>query len=100
MTPHFGRQWPPGYSATSALDDSARFRPEDPEDLVAASFACPLCLCAAAQVLIVRHDTDATASCLCRHCALGWRVGLDPSQTLRMLLAPPADVSVRLALPG
>ena len=74
-----------------ALADTARFRPTDPDMLVSASLACPVCL---------RRDTvqfsaalaghDPSVDCRCSGCQLDWRVYLAPDQALRLALMPAA----------
>jgi hypothetical protein len=67
------------------LADTARFRPDDPDALVAASLACPLCLRADE----VERDAalegyDPSVQCHCPYCQEGWRVYLTPEQALRL----------------
>lgn len=67
------------------LADTARFRPDDPDVLVAASLACPLCL----QADDVQWDAalegyDPSVHCHCPSCQEGWRVYLTPEQALRL----------------
>ena len=76
----------------AALTDTARFRPDDPDVLVAASLACPVCL----------HDDDVawaadlegydpSVQCRCPSCQARWRVYLTPEQALRLgLMHAPA----------
>jgi hypothetical protein len=64
--------------------DTARFRPDDPDELVTASLACPICL---------RSDDvsweaalqgyDPSVECRCPRCQERWRVYLVPDQALR-----------------
>ena len=64
--------------------DTARFRTDDPDALVRASLACPICL---------RTDDlewhgaldgyDPSVECRCPRCDESWRVYLDPQQALR-----------------
>ena len=65
--------------------DTARFRADDPDVLVAASLACPLCL--QGEDVEWRLDTDGydpSVQCLCRPCNARWRVYLAPQQALRI----------------
>ncbi len=68
------------------LADTARFRTDDPDELVIASLACPICLGADE----VEWDLDAgdgydpSARCACRRCDEPWRVYLTPDQALRL----------------
>ena len=73
--------------------ETARFRPDDPDALVAATFACPGCLHADLDVALSVDSggDDARASCSCRLCATRWSVWLDQWQAVRMTLSPPAD---------
>jgi hypothetical protein len=69
---------------TTIHDDTARFRPDDPDELVTASLACPICL---------RTDDvsweaalegyDPSVECRCPRCQERWRVYLVPDQALR-----------------
>ena len=71
------------------LVDIARFRPDDPDTLVHASLACPVCL---------RSDDvewegslqgyDPSVQCRCPSCSQQWRVYLAPEQALRLGLMP------------
>ena len=68
-----------------ALADTARFLPGDPDALVAASLACPLCL----EAEEVRwkdslEGYDPSVSCLCPSCHARWSVYLTPEQALRL----------------
>jgi hypothetical protein len=65
--------------------DTARFRHDDPDPLVAASFACPICLRGES----VEWDAslegyDPSVECSCGRCHEGWRVYLTPQQALRL----------------
>jgi hypothetical protein len=69
-----------------ALSDTARFRGDDPDELVTASLACPLCLCSD-EVLweaCFDGDYDPSVECSCPHCKERWRVYLTPEQELRV----------------
>jgi len=67
------------------LTDTARFRANDPDALVVASLACPVCL---------RSDSvdwdgnldgyDPSVECTCTCCEEEWRVYLTPQQALRL----------------
>jgi hypothetical protein len=69
------------------LADTARFRADDPDELVSASLACPLCL---RYEEIEWHaaltDYDPSVECRCPHCDERWRVYLAPHQVLRLSL--------------
>ena len=65
--------------------DTARFKQDDPDALVLASFACPLCLNGDR----VRWDAalagyDPTVQCWCPSCLEGWSVYLTPEQAVRL----------------
>ena len=66
------------------LADTARFRTDDPDALVRASLACPICL-GSEQVewaaALAGHDPS--VECRCPYCQERWRVFLAPQQALR-----------------
>ena len=69
-----------------APSDTARFRADDPDELVLASLACPLCL-RTEEVLwegSFDGDYDPSVECTCPHCDERWRVYLMPEQELRL----------------
>jgi hypothetical protein len=73
----------------AALVDIARFRPEDPDALVHASLACPMCL----RSYDVEWEAslqgyDPSVQCRCPSCSQKWRVYLAPDQALRLGLMP------------
>jgi hypothetical protein len=69
----------------SMLADTARFRADDPEPLVAAAFACPLCLRGEAiELRAALGGYDPSVECRCPSCDERWRVYLAPHQTLRL----------------
>lgn len=71
----------------SALADTARFRVDDPDELVVASLACPLCLHVDEVEWELDADTDGydpSARCLCRRCEQPWSVFVTPDQALRL----------------
>ncbi len=67
------------------LADVARFDPGDPDVIVNASLACPLCLCSDE---VESEDTlegyDPSVLCRCPRCEAHWRVYLLPEQALRV----------------
>jgi hypothetical protein len=71
----------------AALTDTARFRANDPDELVSASLACPICL-RSEQVLweAALDGYDPSVECSCPHCEERWRVYLTPQQELRLAL--------------
>jgi len=69
------------------LADTARFRPDDPDELVVASLACPVCL----RADDVEWDDslegyDPSVQCRCPSCQAEWRVYVAPEQALRVAL--------------
>jgi hypothetical protein len=65
--------------------DIARFRPDDPDALVRASLACPVCL----GYEQVEWDEalegyDPSIRCECASCQQQWSVYLAPEQALRL----------------
>jgi|1186.fasta_scaffold238024_3 hypothetical protein len=75
--------------------DRARFAIDDADALVEASFACPLCLHTAGEVLLDDGDPLPSARCLCEPCRLLWTLELDGRQVLRLSLDPPAALWLR-----
>jgi hypothetical protein len=67
------------------LADTARFRADDPDELVTASLACPLCL-RSEQVSweAALEGYDPSVQCSCPTCDERWRVYLAPHQALRL----------------
>jgi len=83
------------------LEDAARFRNEDADELVAAAFACPVCLRRPLRVLLTpAADDEAVGHCLCVRCDAQWDVRLDAGQHLRMTLAPPHGLWLRTGRRG
>ena len=69
------------------ITDVARFRPDDPDELVRAALACPLCLRADEVGFTVSlEDYDPHIDCECPWCLERWLVYLDPQQALRFAL--------------
>ena len=67
------------------LADIARFRPDDPDPLVAASLACPLCLCTdAVEWDPALEGYDPSVRCRCPSCQERWNVYVTPEQALRL----------------
>lgn len=73
----------------NAHDDVARFLPDDDARLVAASFACPVCLGLDAAARLVLERDDSEVECRCAVCATEWSVAVDPAQVMRLVLHPP-----------
>ena len=69
----------------SPLADIARFGPGDPDVIVSASLACPMCLhgddIEAEDAL---EGYDPSVLCRCPSCEARWRVYLMPEQALRL----------------
>jgi hypothetical protein len=69
----------------AALADVARFRPEDPDVLVEAALACPMCLMSEdVEWVDSLEGYDPSVQCRCPSCQTGWRVYLTPEQALRL----------------
>jgi hypothetical protein len=67
-----------------SLDDTARFRTNDPDPLVSASFACPVCLLGEDIEWDANLDGyDPSVQCRCPRCEQRWQVFLAPQQALR-----------------
>lgn len=82
----------------NAYDDVARFRADDDPRLVAASFACPVCLGLDGDARLVIAPDDSEVRCSCA-CGTRWNVAVDPGQMLRLALHPPVptlDAPLRL----
>jgi hypothetical protein len=69
-----------------ALADTARFRADDPDELVLASLACPICLSGEIEWALEGEGYDPSVECVCRHCERAWCVYLTPQQALRLTL--------------
>ena len=66
------------------LADTARFRPDDPDELVTASLACPICLGSDhVRWEAALEGYDPSVECRCPACQQRWRVYLAPQQALR-----------------
>jgi hypothetical protein len=72
----------------SLLADTARFRMDDPDELVIASLACPICVHSdeVDWELETADGYDPSAQCACRRCEEEWSVYLTPDQALRLAL--------------
>jgi hypothetical protein len=69
----------------ATLIDIARFLPDDPDALVSASLACPICLRAdEVECDDALEGYDPSVQCRCPSCQERWRVYLAPFQALRM----------------
>ncbi len=69
----------------SSLIDVARFRQDDPDALVNASLACPVCLRSeAVQWSAALQGYDPSVQCRCPNCEARWLVYLTPEQALRV----------------
>jgi hypothetical protein len=69
----------------AALADTARFRADDPDTLVLASLACPICLRGdGVEWSAAVHGYDPSVQCRCPRCDARWRVYLAPEQALRV----------------
>jgi hypothetical protein len=77
------------------LSDRARFRPDDPEPLVEASFACPYCLTCSRIGTMRVWDGEPRVFCRCPTCKARWSVSLTAGQQRRLERAPPRDLGLR-----
>jgi hypothetical protein len=69
----------------TALADTARFLADDPDELVTASLACPICLGSEQVAWEAALDGyDPSVECWCPSCDQRWRVFLGPWQALRL----------------
>jgi hypothetical protein len=69
------------------LADTARFRADDPDPLVVASLACPICLGSDdVQWSAALQGYDPSVQCRCARCKERWSVYLAPEQALRLAL--------------
>jgi hypothetical protein len=67
------------------LADTARFRSDDPDELVIASLACPYCLSGEEVEWDATLDGyDPSVECRCHRCEEQWSVYLTPQQALRL----------------
>jgi hypothetical protein len=67
------------------MADVARFRPDDPDELVQASLACPLCLGSeTVRWSGALEGYDPSIRCECGSCQREWSVYLAPEQALRL----------------
>jgi hypothetical protein len=95
--PARARAWLAG---VMTVTDRARFLVEDPVELVAASFMCPLCLAGVEGAVVELGAEDSLARCSCPACDHEWEVALHAGQVLRLTLAPPAELRLRFARAG
>jgi hypothetical protein len=71
----------------AVLADTARFRTDDPDPLVIASLACPICLGSdEVEWQAALDGYDPSVKCRCPRCDERWRVYLEPQQALRLSL--------------
>ncbi len=67
------------------LFDVARFREDDPDELVIAALACPVCLGSDQVEWELRAGGyDPSVQCACPHCEQTWSVFMMPHQALRL----------------
>lgn len=81
-----------------ALQDVARFTTDDPDEVVAFCFSCPVCLSVDLDARVRTAEHDGHAECACRRCGATWEMALDGEQLLRLALAPPPRVRERWRL--
>ncbi len=69
----------------AALTDIARFAPDECDELVRASLACPFCLrTEPVEWEDALEGYDPSVQCRCPSCQQQWRVYLAPFQALRL----------------
>jgi hypothetical protein len=69
----------------STITDVARFRPDDPDELVSAALACPICLRSDhVEWEATLQGYDPSVQCWCQNCEQRWRIYLMPLQALRL----------------
>lgn len=78
----------------TAIRDTARFEPGDPQVLVAASFACPVCLHSGRRIVVSEGPSLPVARCRCTDCGQEWTVALGAAQTLRLALDAPDELEL------
>lgn len=67
------------------LADVARFTAQDPDVVVTAAFACPICLAGEGVGReVALEGYDPFVSCECPVCDASWQVYLTPEQALRL----------------
>jgi hypothetical protein len=66
------------------LSDRARFRIDDPDSLVAASFACPYCLIGVEHSTMRVWDDEPRVFCRCTRCNARWSVAITAAQWTRL----------------
>jgi hypothetical protein len=67
----------------------ARFRPDEPDAVVQASFACSYCLHEPSVAVADHGDGGSAVACRCDRCVVDWVVLLTDEQSLRIQLRPP-----------
>ena len=94
----FRAQLGPGTIENVILTDSARFRVDDPDPIVTASFACPYCLDAPSSALFNLDEPNGSAVlCRCEECHRSWVVAIDVAQAMRLAIAPPDGLALSTA---
>ena len=76
-------------ASSAMVTEVARFRPNDPDPLVQASFACSVCLREPTIATVDHGEDGAAVVCRCDGCATCWTVLLTLEQGLRLQLRPP-----------
>jgi hypothetical protein len=79
------------------MEETAYFRSADPDCLVAAALACPVCLSSDVSWRLEESDYEASAHCTCNTCGHARTVFLVPDQALRLALHEnrPLDPTLR-----
>jgi hypothetical protein len=68
--------------------DFARFRLDDPPELILSSFVCMYCLHEAREKHLVKVGEDWQMRCACERCGAAWSVRLRVEQAIRLFLYP------------
>ena len=70
----------------SPCSETAHFRLDDADCLVAASLACPACLSSTVTWTLDREGYEPSAECRCHRCGHRRTLHLSPEQALRLAL--------------
>jgi hypothetical protein len=76
--------------------DVARFDATDDAAIVEASLCCSFCLGRVAFVIVGAGDEHRHACCYCAICDAHTEVSLNSDQLLRLALAPPRGIRIRI----
>jgi hypothetical protein len=76
---------------------SAAFALDDPDALVDAALACPMCLGGDSLVDVGLVAGELAGTCSCGSCDATWSLALEPQQLLRLALDPPRGSRVHFS---